>query len=91
MLREMTWEELKSLEGFVLIDVREDWEWEEFHIEGAVHIPLGKLEERMKTLDKSMFYVLYCRTGSRSLVAQELFSRHGFRAVSLKGGIISLR
>src|SRR5256886_8965999 len=55
----------------VLVDVREQHEFEEAHIPGAIHVPRAYLESRIegKVGDKSQSVVLYCATGQRSALA----------------------
>jgi molybdopterin/thiamine biosynthesis adenylyltransferase/rhodanese-related sulfurtransferase len=75
----------------VLVDVREQHEFEEAHIPGAIHVPRGHLESRIETKvgDKSKPVVLYCASGQRSaLAAQTLQSLLGYDDVaSMTGGI----
>jgi molybdopterin/thiamine biosynthesis adenylyltransferase/rhodanese-related sulfurtransferase len=75
----------------VLVDVREQHEFEEAHIPGAIHVPRGHLESRIegKVGDKSKPVVLYCASGQRSaLAAQTLQSLLGYDDVaSMTGGI----
>jgi sulfur-carrier protein adenylyltransferase/sulfurtransferase len=75
----------------VLVDVREQHEYEEGHIPGAVHVPRGHLESRIETKasDKSQRVILYCASGQRSaLAAHTLESLLGYSDVaSMDGGI----
>jgi molybdopterin/thiamine biosynthesis adenylyltransferase/rhodanese-related sulfurtransferase len=75
----------------VLVDVREQHEYEESHIPGAIHVPRGHLESRIegKVGDKSSAVVLYCASGQRSaLAAHTLQSLLGYDDVaSMTGGI----
>jgi molybdopterin/thiamine biosynthesis adenylyltransferase/rhodanese-related sulfurtransferase len=75
----------------VLVDVREQHEYEESHIPGAIHVPRGHLESRIegKVGDKSRSVVLYCASGQRSaLAAHTLQSLLGYDDVaSMTGGI----
>jgi len=81
-------ERLKAGNHLKIIDVREPYEWEISHIEGAQLIPLGTLAARMNELDSADEIVLQCRTGVRSLKALELLYTAGFRKLkNLKGGI----
>jgi len=88
---EITPEELKErLErGEVqLIDVREPFEWEICHIEGAKLIPLSQLPSRIHELDPTKPIVLYCHSGYRSAQAVKLLRDLGFRrSYNLAGGI----
>jgi molybdopterin/thiamine biosynthesis adenylyltransferase/rhodanese-related sulfurtransferase len=75
----------------VLVDVREQHEFEESHIPGAIHVPRGHLESRIegKVSDRSQPVVLYCASGQRSaLAAHTLQSLLGYDDVaSMTGGI----
>jgi len=77
--------------GPLLVDVREQHEFEEGHIPGAVHVPRGHLESRIenKASDKSQQVILYCASGQRSaLAAHTLQSLLGYEDVaSMNGGI----
>ena len=52
--------------GAVIVDVREQHEFEEAHVPGAVHVPRGHLESRIEgaVSDRSKRVVLYCASGS---------------------------
>lgn len=70
-----------------LVDVREPYEWEAGHIEGAHHIELERLASQAETLDRDRPLVLYCRLGARSGMAANAFRRAGFDAYSMVGGL----
>jgi sulfur-carrier protein adenylyltransferase/sulfurtransferase len=81
-------DKMKSDEDFLLIDVREEYEWEICHIEGAKLIPLRMIKDVEKTLAKDKDLVLYCHHGMRSLSALETLRSCGFsRLLNLTGGI----
>ena len=70
-----------------LLDVREPFEWQEGHIEGAVHIPLNRLlNGDTSGLDPSRPVVAYCRTANRSEVARLMLQAQGFTASTMEGG-----
>jgi sulfur-carrier protein adenylyltransferase/sulfurtransferase len=75
----------------VIVDVREQHEFEEGHIPGAVHVPRGHLESRIEgaTADRSRPIVLYCSSGNRSALAADTLERQlGYQDVaSMTGGI----
>ena len=48
---ELVSEMVEAGENLILLDVREDWEWEKAHLEGAIHIPLSELGQRIDELD----------------------------------------
>jgi molybdopterin/thiamine biosynthesis adenylyltransferase/rhodanese-related sulfurtransferase len=73
----------------VIVDVREQDEWDEGHIRGAVHIPRGNLESRIEAAapDHERAIVLYCASGSRSAFAAKTLGELGYEDVaSLTGG-----
>ncbi len=75
----------------MIVDVREQHEFEESHIPGAVHVPRGHLESRIEGAagDKSPRVILYCASGNRSaLAAKTLQEELGYEDVeSMTGGI----
>jgi rhodanese-related sulfurtransferase len=71
-----------------LVDVREDHEWQAGRIAGARHITLGEVATQADTLDPSRPLVFYCRSGARSTMAADAFSRAGFDAYSMSGGLV---
>lgn len=77
--------------GATLVDVREQHEYEERHIPGAVHVPRGHLESRIEQFvpDRSKRLILYCASGNRSaLAAKTLQEDLGYENVaSMAGGI----
>jgi len=77
--------------GTVLVDVREQNEFEEAHLPGAVHVPRGHLEQRIEGAapDRSERVILYCASGNRSaLAAKTLIDELGYQqAESMTGGI----
>src|SRR4051812_13437839 len=75
----------------LLIDVRENDEWDAGHLPGAKHVPRGHLESRIEGAapDRSQHIVLYCASGNRSaLAAHTLREMLGYENVeSMTGGI----
>ena len=55
-----------SVEEYNLVDVRQDWEYDEFHIPGASLIPLPELPDRMDEMDPKKPTLVYCALGGRS-------------------------
>jgi sulfur-carrier protein adenylyltransferase/sulfurtransferase len=73
----------------VVVDVREQDEWDEGHIAGAVHVPRGHLESRIERLapDLARPVVVYCSAGNRSAFAAKTLTELGYEdVVSLAGG-----
>ncbi|MCC6317647.1 MAG: MBL fold metallo-hydrolase [Gemmatimonadaceae bacterium] len=75
-----------------VVDVRNDDEWAEGHIPGAVHIPLGRIEQRLAEVDTSRPVVVHCKSGGRSSVAASLLRARGVADVrNLEGGFVGWR
>ena len=73
----------------VLVDVREDREWDAGRVAGAVHLGRGVLERDVEAAypDLDTPLVLYCGGGFRSALAADMLQRMGYRRVwSLAGG-----
>jgi rhodanese-related sulfurtransferase len=76
----------------IILDVREEHEWKEQHIAGAIHIPLAQVESRVSELEqyKDSNVVVQCRSGKRSAKAASSLKAAGFTKVfNLTGGIIA--
>ena len=75
-------------ESYTLLDVRQEWEYEEDRIPGARLIPLSELSDRMGELDKKAPMLVYCASGGRSMAAAALLEGQGFEDVNnLVGGM----
>lgn len=73
----------------VLVDVREQHEWNEGHLPGALHVPRGYLELQIEEAvpGRGRPVVLYCAGGVRSLLAAETLRQMGYREpISMSGG-----
>ena len=81
-------------EPHVLVDTREDSEWSDGHVAGAVHLSRGIIERDIETQypDKETPLVLYCGGGFRSALAAVNLQRMGYtNAISLDGGWRALK
>jgi rhodanese-related sulfurtransferase len=74
-------------QGGKWLDVRLPSEFESFHQEDALNIPLYFIRLKLKTLDAKTKYVVCCDTGRRSSAAAYILSERGFDAYVLKGGL----
>jgi hydroxyacylglutathione hydrolase len=72
--------------GAVVLDVREPTEYEEGHVEGAIHVPLGALPRRLGALPRDRRIVVYCSGGDRSASAVSVLERHGVEGAANVGG-----
>jgi rhodanese-related sulfurtransferase len=77
--------------GALLIDVREEVEWDEARIGGAVHRPMTDFATWWAEVPDDRTVVVYCRTGSRSgRVVEALTKQAGMdNLVNLEGGIVA--
>jgi rhodanese-related sulfurtransferase len=71
-----------------VIDVREGYEREAGHIADTLHIPMNELAARASEIDKERPVVFYCRVGARSDMAAQAFRASGYRAASMRGGLV---
>jgi hydroxyacylglutathione hydrolase len=87
--REAQLDEVKKLidDGYDLVDVREDWEWNKGHLPGARHIVLSSILANptgQKFHDRTVFV---CQSGERSAVASEMAVALGVKdVVNFRGG-----
>lgn len=73
--------------SFLIVDVREFYEFDVGHIEGAQHIPLRHLPSRHDTLGKDRPVVFACQIGQRSGLAADFLRERGWDAHNLEGGM----
>lgn len=79
--------------GPVILDVREDDEWAAGHIDGAVHIPMNSVPQRLQydpgpvTPDAQV--VVVCKMGGRSAQVTAWLRSQGYDAVNLAGGMLA--
>jgi len=93
-MKEITAKELKQLidskADYQLIDVREEYEFDEVNLKGQL-IPMGEVMDNMEKISKDKQVIIHCRSGKRSAsVIQVLESQHGYTNLyNLKGGILA--
>lgn len=76
-------------EGIVLLDVREDDEWDKGHAPGALHIPLVDVPARLDDIDIDADIFVICRNGGRSRVASEYLVSLGYEVTNVNGGMVA--
>ena len=90
----ITAEEAKQImdkeEGFIILDVREQDEYDEGHIPGAIVISHEEIAEKAEEVltDKDQLILVYCRSGRRSKIAAEALVELGYTNIKEFGGII---
>jgi rhodanese-related sulfurtransferase len=93
-VRETTVDEIKSRldrgDKFVLVDVREESEWQKDHLPGAIHMSKGVIERDVehRVPDLNTEVVLYCGGGFRSALAADNLQKMGYtNVISMDGGV----
>ncbi|MDO4874322.1 MAG: rhodanese-like domain-containing protein [Candidatus Gracilibacteria bacterium] len=75
-------------QNFVYVDVRTDEEWNEGHVDGAIHLTLADVEAgKTEILPKDKELRVYCRSGRRSAQAIEALEKQGFTNLVNAGGM----
>ncbi len=75
------------LDGYKLIDVREDDEWNAGHHSGAKHIPMSTIPENLNTFEESEKYIIICRSGHGLGKVSGYLNYQGFGTFNLAGGV----
>lgn len=73
----------------VLLDVREDDEWELGHVRGALHIPLDDVPARLDEIDLDADLLVICRTSGRSFRLAQYLAQRGIDGVVVRGGMVA--
>ena len=90
----ITAEEAKQImdgeEGYIILDVREQDEYDAGHIPGAILIPYTQIKEKANEMltDKDQLILVYCRSGRRSKIAAEALVELGYTNIKEFGGIL---
>ena len=94
MYEQITAEEAKKImdsgEEHIILDTREQDEFDQGHIPGAILIPYTEIEHKAieRLPDKDKLILVYCRSGRRSKIAAESLAKLGYTNVKEFGGII---
>ena len=81
---------MDSEEGYIILDVRTQEEYDEGHIPGAIVISHAEIAEKAEDVltDKDQLILVYCRSGRRSKIAAEALAELGYTNIKEFGGII---
>ena len=94
MYEQITGEKAKEImdtsEDYIILDVREQDEFNEGHIKGAILLPYTEINEKAESIlpDKDKLILVYCRSGRRSKIAAESLAALGYTNIKEFGGII---
>jgi len=86
--------EVANQADVVIIDVRTPAEFAEGHLPNALNIDFqsGNFEQEIESLDKTVTYAVYCRSGNRSSQATAIMAKAGFTSIyDLQGGVADLQ
>ena len=75
--------------GSVLLDVRENDEWNRGHAAAARHIPMGEVPARLDEIDRSATLYVICKAGGRSAKVAQLLAHHGYEPINVNGGMLA--
>ena len=73
--------------GALLLDVREDHEWQAGHAPEATHLPMSRIGAEVTRLPTDRLIVCVCHVGARSAAVAEALTNAGFSAANLVGGM----
>ena len=81
---------MDSEEGYIILDVRTQEEYDQGHIPGAIVISHEEIEAKAESVlqDKSQLILVYCRSGRRSKIAAEALVKLGYTNIKEFGGIL---
>ena len=83
-------EKISNKENFILLDVRTDSEYFLSNIEGAIHIPMNEIPNKLNTIDKNKEIIVQCKSGKRSAkVCEYLITQNFTNIKNLRGGILA--
>jgi rhodanese-related sulfurtransferase len=85
-MNEITVTDLSTVSNPVIVDVREQSEYDEAHVSGVILIPLGQLEQRLAEVPAAEQVFVICAAGGRSLQAAALLAASGVPVVNVQGG-----
>jgi rhodanese-related sulfurtransferase len=94
MIKTINVEELKKKlengEELLLVDCREQEEWNDGHISKAILLPLSEFQDRFKELNQDATIIMQCRSGKRSLNACQILLENDYEDMTnLEGGIMA--
>jgi phage shock protein E len=74
----------------VVLDVREQWEYDEAHIPGVVHLPMNDIPANLDQIPQDLTVIVSCRSGNRSSQVTDFLREQGYENVhNMEGGILA--
>ena len=71
----------------LVLDVREQFEWDAGHIDGALHIPMNEIPGRLEEIPKEQKVIVVCHLGQRSAHVAQFLAQQGYSVENLDGGL----
>ncbi|RPA59478.1 rhodanese-like domain-containing protein [Gordonia oryzae] len=84
-------DDFSAAAGKVLLDVREDDEWADGHVRGALHIPLGEVPGRLDEIDPDTDLYVICHSSGRSMRVLQYLLQVGYDGSCVRGGMLAWR
>lgn len=73
----------------IMLDVREDDEWANGHIRGALHIPLAEIPARLDEIDPDTDLYVVCHSSGRSMRVLQYLAQVGYDGMCVRGGMLA--
>jgi hydroxyacylglutathione hydrolase len=70
-----------------VVDVREDWEWDEGHVNGAMHVYVGNIREKLQEVPRDRPVACICASGRRSSITASILQAEGYDVSNVQGGM----
>ena len=80
--KERTLDDIIKKNNYIVVDVREDYEYQSGHVKGSINIPYTKIDENVN-LDKNKTILVYCKSGKRSKIAYDKLKKLNYDVVDL--------
>jgi rhodanese-related sulfurtransferase len=76
-------------DGTLVVDVRTQAEWDEYHAPNTTLIPLDQLPNRLNEIPKDQKVLVICHSGNRSKQGRDILVNAGYNAISINGGLLA--
>jgi rhodanese-related sulfurtransferase len=83
----LQWHEEGDKETSVVMDVRELFEWQYYHLDDTLHMPMNKIPEKLEELPRDRTIYVICAHGVRSYMVCDYLSKQGFDVTNVAGGM----
>ena len=80
--KERTLDDVLNSKNYIVVDVREDYEYLEGHVVGSINIPYTKIDKDIN-LDKNKTILVYCKSGKRSKIAYDKLKELNYDVIDL--------